>query len=212
VRVTPSRRSLVLGASALPLLGRGAAAQSAGGAARRVIRFRVMREGSAIGTHVVTITDAEDGSRTARTDVDIAVRFAGLTVFRYTHRFVETWRDGRVVRVASRTERQGKVTPMEARAEGDALVVTGPDGPRRLPAEAAPLSWWDPATLTRPLFEANAGRLLRVRAERLPWRDGGFRWRLSGEAEGEGFYDAAGAWVAHAMHGEDGSVVTYERM
>jgi hypothetical protein len=174
------------------------------------VRFRVVREGTRIGSHVVTVTQ-QGARRTARTEVDIVVRFAGITVFRYLHRFEEVWEGPRLIAVASRLEKNGETSQMQARAEGGLIQGQGPEGAVRLPADAAPLSWWDPATLQRPLFSAITGKPLAARAARQADAGGGFRIRLAGEAEGEATYDGHGGWIAHAMKGEDGSSVAYER-
>ena len=175
------------------------------------IRFRILREGSAIGTHRVLFRDSA-GGLAARTEVNIEVRLMGFTVFRYAHRFEELWAGDRLRAVTSRTERNGRVTEAGARAEAGGLLVTGPEGTQRLPAEAAPLSWWDPTRFgRRPLFDANTGKLLRVEWQREARPGGVTLWRAGGEAEGEGRYAADGAWLDWRTRGEDGSTVTYER-
>ncbi len=199
-------RRLILGGLAL-----AGTRPRAAWAAPPEIRFRVMREGSAIGTHRVSFRDTA-GGLAARTEVDIAVRLLGITVFRYTHRFEEIWAGNRLRAVTSRTDRNGRVTEATIRAEGGGLVVNGPEGTQRLPAEAAPLSWWDPGRFDqRPLFDANTGRLLRVQWRREALPGGVTRWHAGGEAEGEGRYAADGTWLDWRTRGEDGSTVTYER-
>jgi uncharacterized protein DUF6134 len=189
----------------LPLLPRPAAALPA------EYRFRVMREGSQIGTHRVAFAQAGN-ELAARTDVDIAVKLAGFTVFRLTHRFGETWAGDRLRSAASRLDRNGRVSEMEARAEGNAvLVVRGPEGPQRLPADAAPLTWWEPGRFNRPLFDNATGKPLRLQLARAPLPGGGTRWTATGDEEGEGTYGADGAWLGWRTKGEDGSTVTYER-
>ncbi len=173
-------------------------------------RFRVVREGSQIGTHRVAFATAGN-ELTARTDVDIAVRLAGITVFRLTHRFAETWAGDRLRLAVSRYDRNGRATEMEARAEGNALLVRGPEGAQRLPADAAPLTWWDPGRFNRPLFDNGTGKPLRVQWSRAPLPGGGARWTATGDTESEGTYAADGAWLGWRTKGEDGSVVTYER-
>lgn len=188
----------------LPLVLAAPAAHAAGS-----VRFRVMREGSDIGSHAVVVQQ-RNGHRTALTSVDIAVRLLGVTVYRYTHRFEEVWSGDRLLSVSSRLDRNGTISEMQARAEGAAILVRGPN-PGRLPAEAAPLSWWDPATLARPLFHAATGRALNVRVARLPAPGGGFRIRLTGDSEGEATYDRTGSWIGHVLTGDDGSTITYVR-
>ena len=132
----PTRRALAP-LLVLPILPpRPAAAQSVS-----EYRFRVVRGGSQIGTHRVSFSPASSDGATARTDVEIAVRLAGITVFRLTHRFAETWAGERLRLAVSRHDRNGRVTEMEARADGNGLLVRGPEGALRLPDEAAPLTW-----------------------------------------------------------------------
>jgi hypothetical protein len=188
----------------LPLLPRAAQALPSG------IRFRIMREGSQIGTHRVTFAE-ENAALTAHTEVDIAVRLMGITVFRFSHRFTETWAGGRLRLATSRLDRNGKVTEMEARAAEGAILVQGPEGPQHLPADAAPLTWWDPSRFTGPLFDNDTGKPLRLQWSRVPLPGGGTRWRASGDEESEGSYAADGTWLDWKTRGEDGSTVTYER-
>ena len=200
------RRALPPLLLALPLAPRPAAA-----ALPAEYRFHVVREGSRIGTHRVSFVQTGGDELTARTDVEIAVKLAGITVFRLTHRFSETWAGGRLRAASSRLDRKGRVTEMEAQAEGDAVVVRGPDGTRRLPADAAPLTWWDPGRFNRPLFDNGSGKLLRLQLARAPLPDGGARWSATGDEEGEGDYAADGTWLGWRTKGEDGSTVVYER-
>jgi hypothetical protein len=198
----PGRRRLPL--LLLPLLARPAQALPT------EIRFRIMREGSAIGTHRVVFSEAA-GEQVARTEVDVAVRLMGVTVFRLTHRFAEAWAGGRLRLATSRHERNGRVTEMVARAVEGAILARGPEGEQRLPPEAAPLTWWDSSRFNRPLFDADSGRPLQLRWTRQALPGGAVRWRASGEDESEGSYAADGTWLAWKTRGEDGSLVTYER-
>jgi len=207
--VAPPRRA-VLALAAPALLGAmpGAARASPG-----AVRFRILREGSAVGTHAVTLEEAPGGARLARSTIDVVVRMMGVVVHRYQHRFAETWSaDGRLLVVNSRMERNGTPTVLEGRAGDGVFLLHGPDGAQRLPADAAPLSWWDPSIFRRPLFDARTGRMLRVRVERAALPGGGFSLRITGDDEGAATYDATGRWASHALKGEDGSAVIYERI
>lgn len=200
----------MLGRRALPLLALPALARPAA-ALPAEYRFRVVREGSQIGTHRVVFAQAGGNELTARTEVVIAVRLAGITVFRLTHRFSETWAGDRLRLATSRYDRNGRATEMEARAEGDAVLVRGPEGAQRLPATAAPLTWWDPGHFNRPLFDNSTGKPLQVQWARAPLAGGGARWTATGDTESEGTYAADGTWLGWRTKGEDGSIVTYER-
>lgn len=198
----------------LPLLAALAALPIRAGAVPGLIRFQIRREGSVIGTHRVSFSDAADG-QAALTEVMIAVRIAGITVFRLTHRFEEVWADGRLRRAQSRRDRNGRVTEFSARAEAGAVVIDGPAGRARLPATAAPLSWWDPARLDGPaLFDTETGAALDYRWERTARPGGGTRWRsrnAAGTEDSESEYAADGTWLSWRTRAEDASTVTYER-
>jgi hypothetical protein len=197
------RRALLAAAPLLPL---AAAAQPG------ELRFRILREGSPIGLHRVIFTEA-DGALSARTEVDIQVKLMGITVFRFQHRFTEVWAGGRLRSATTRRDRNGTVTEMVARADASGIQVQGPEGALRLPANAAPLSWWDVRRFDgRPLFANDTGKPVRLQFSHAALPDGGVRWSATGEEESEGRYAADGHWIAWKTRAEDGSTVTYERI
>ncbi|MCK8787468.1 DUF6134 family protein [Roseomonas sp. NAR14] len=182
----------------------------AAGAAAGTAQFRIMRSGSQIGTHQISVSRSGNGVE-ARGDVQIAVRLAGFTVFRYAHLTAEIWQGDRLRSFTSHQDRNGRVSDVTVRAEGGGLTALLPAGPVRLPAEAAPLTWWNPAVLTRPLFDGGTGQPLQARAQRLPDDNGHQHWRVTGDAEGEAWYDRDDTLVGFVTKGDDGSTVTYER-
>jgi len=168
--------------------------------------FAVFRNGSRIGEHQVAIS-GEEGSRTASTEVAMTVRVGPVPVYRYRHRAVETWRDGRFVSIETFTEANGKKQHVTALADSQAVTIEGPAGLIRAPADAAPLSHWNTAAFTRPMFNQQEGRLLKVRATRVAAN----HWSVRGEAEIDDFYDPAGQWQALRGKLNDGSTMEYRR-
>lgn len=201
------RRSL--GLALLPL---AAPAQGQGMPQPRELRFRILREGSQIGTQR-TVIESQGDALAARIEVDIAVRVAGIVVFRFGQRFSERWQGGRLVAADGRRDRNGTVTEVHARAEAGAVLVQGPEGAVRMPAEAAPLTWWDPTRFGRPLFATDTGKpVTGLRVERLPRPGGGEILRVSGpEENSESQYGPDGTWLGWQTRAEDGSTVRYER-
>ncbi|WP_439595077.1 DUF6134 family protein [Falsiroseomonas sp.] len=175
------------------------------------LAFRILRGGSSVGTHRVRFRE-EAGLLEAVSDVQIEVKLMGFTVFRYNHRTAELWRGDRMVSLSSRLEKNGTTTVCEARAEGEALVLRGPEGAQRLPAQAAPLTWWRMATLRPgvPLIDPRQAQLVTPEL-RITRPQGGTRVVLVGGEGADVLYDAAGTWVGFATTGEDGSAVRYER-
>ncbi|KAA2212770.1 DUF6134 family protein [Teichococcus oryzae] len=192
------RRRTLLGALAL-LPAAPALALPEGG-----YRFRVMREGRGIGTHTVR---AEPGG-VVRSVVALEVKLLSFTVFRMHHEYAERWQGDRLVGFAARTLRDGQESRLEMAATAEGLRGAGPAGPVALPAAVAPLSWWEPRHLARPLFDTATGEALSEPAQRD--REGAltrWQWKPRGMVA---LYDAAGTWVGFSMRGEDGSAVRYE--
>jgi len=199
----------MLGRRSLGLALPGLLANGAVRAATRQIEFRILRDGRPIGSHR-TLIEQSGTALTARIAVDIAVTLAGLTVFRFTQRFVEEWRDGRLLVATARRDRNGSVTDIQARAETDGVTVRGPAGSFRLSAEAAPLSWWDPDRFGRPLFATDTGEpLTRLVIRLAPLANGGRLIRVSGDGETESRYGADDAWLGWQSQAEDGSTIVY---
>jgi hypothetical protein len=198
-------RRALFGTALLPLLGAKAFA------APPDLAFKVIREGSEVGTHRVTFRD-DGGLLRARSEVRIRVTLAGFTVFRYAHDTEEAWQGDRLVGLNSRLEKNGRQTGCEVRVEGDGLRLRGTVANVLLPARAAPLTWWRAANLMPgvPLFDPREGRPVEPQLQRRP-EGGGQRVTLVG---GEGaviVYDAGGTWVGFETTGEDGSAIRYQR-
>lgn len=192
-------------------LGCGLFLPRPGQAAPASLGFRVLREGAPVGTHRVRFRE-EGGLLEAVTEVRVQVRLAGFTVYRYSHDVTEQWRNGRLLALVSRLDRNGTRKGAEARAEAGGIMLRGGAGEQLLPAEAAPLTWWRAATLRPgvPLFDPREGRAVAPRLE-LSSEAGGQRVRLVGGEGAEVLYDRAGEWIGFATTGEDGSAVRYER-
>ncbi len=173
------------------------------------VRFRVLREGREIGTHQVRLS-GNAAKLSVQTEIALHVKLAGFTVFRLRHDIAEEWANDRLQRLTSRHDRNGTVTEARVMAEGGALMSEGPEGAARLPANAAPLTWWNGAHFARPLIRPLTCTLIPGAAARSAVPNGGVQFTLNGAVEAVARYDAAGRWVALATKGEDGSAVTYE--
>lgn len=173
-------------------------------------RWKVVREGTEIGTHSVVLR-REGDTLTAVSEVLVTPRVLGVVVYRFEHRYTEVTRGNRFVSVRSRLNRNGTVIDVEAEAGPGAVTVRGPGGTLRLPAEAAPLSWWQPQRFggAVPIFGTTTGRPMELRWTREARAGGGTRWRCAGEVDAVLDYDAQGRWVAYSVRGDDGSTVSY---
>jgi hypothetical protein len=107
--------------------------------------------------------------------------------------------------------RNGSIVEVSAEAAPGRVAIRGPEGALNLPANAAPLSWWEPQRFggAVPIFGTTTGRLMDLRWSRLALPGGGVQWRCQGEVDATLAYDANGQWVAYSVIGDDGSTVSY---
>ncbi len=130
-------RVFLLAACCLLLLSAGAKAET------RRLDFEVKRNGHPIGSHVVTI-EKRGEERLVQVALDLAVTFGPFTLYRYTHRSSERWLNDRLQSVEASTDDDGTKYALRAWAEGEKLVLEGPEGRQTGSAETMPSSYWNP--------------------------------------------------------------------
>jgi hypothetical protein len=211
------RRGVLLGA-AIAGVARGARAALPVPEDGR-LAFRIMRKGSAIGTHTLTFARQDNGVDIHIT-VDIAVGLGPLVFFRYTLRGVEQWRNGVVTHVDATTNDDGTNDTMRADRDARGLWVQGSKAARYMaPDNALPATHWNMAELDGPWINLQDGRLFHPAVHRLgpaqvPLADGrvaqatGFK--LSGDVHLDIWYSTAREWTALTFEAKDGSKVRYE--
>ena len=214
------RRALAGGAAALALLHpvrSGAVSLPAGDA----IAFRILRDGTEVGSHRITF-ERRGATTLARVCIDIAVSYAWVTVYRFTHRASEIWQGERFVGIESTTDDNG--TPAWMRTAWDAggvLQVSGSGtAPYAAPPGALASTYWNPAILrAAPVISSQDGRLsaqlvLTGALEQVPCVGGTLRARrheMRGERDMEIWYDLDDQW-AYLRFQRDGAVITYLRV
>lgn len=115
-----------------------------------------------IGNHVYTFTrNGDELTVTAKVRLEAKILF--VTVRRYSADRTEVWRKGRLVAYESRTDDDGVVSEVTARAEGDKLVIQGPKGRIEAPANIVPSSAWSLDFLrTGEIMDTETGELLAI--------------------------------------------------
>ncbi|MGE0722996.1 MAG: DUF6134 family protein [Alphaproteobacteria bacterium] len=98
----------------------------------RDLRFRLLRDGSSIGTYAVAFRK-DHGKTIAVVDVDIVVRVAFINAFKYHHHSEETFEGSRLTAVSSTTNDNGKSYGVKGRATPDGFRLEGPSGPFTAP-------------------------------------------------------------------------------
>lgn len=171
------------------------------------IRFNVLRQGNAFGSHVVRFDEAE-GGLVAKTDVSLRAGLGPITLFRYELNAQETWQDGKLVAVTGRVNDDGKRGTVTALRQGGALTVDGSAFKGNVPERAVPASHWNYAqTKTSQLLSTEDGEILDVTVipkGREMIRAGGQqieanRYLLDSDIDVHLWYDDDGRWVKLAF-------------
>jgi len=189
----------------------------AGGA----LEFAVIREGSRIGTHRLVFGGDPD-NLTVRIKVDLSVGLGPITLFRYRHRAVETWRGGQVFSIDSETDADGTPYKMSALRGSDGLVVEASKAARYIaPDNALPATHWNRRMLDGPMINTQDGRLMRPKVtelgpEPIPTAAGAAiradRFSLSGDATLDTWYDDGPNWAGIRFLAGDRSQIRYVRV
>lgn len=207
------RLSILLLAAALPwaaLAGMPASVES--------YDFQVLRNGTPIGHHRVTVHSEGQRSEVA-VDIELRVKAAGfLTLYRYLHQSREIWEGDRLVSLQSTTDNDGRQEYLQAQATADGLRVDGSRYSGMLPADTMPTSYWRRDFVQRAtIMDSQNGRPLNLNIlpqqyelasaarDEVPAQ----RYDLSGNVELKLWYDRDGRWVKTAFTARDGSRIEY---
>lgn len=210
---TVFRLSALLLALALPW-----ATQAGTPTPRESYDFQVLRDGTPIGHHRVTVR--QEGARSeVEVDIELRVKAAGfLTLYRYLHQSREIWEGDRLVRLQSTTDNDGRQEYLNAQAGAGGLQVDGSRYRGVLPADAMPTSYWRPDFVRRAMImDSQNGRPLdlTIRPQQFELASAARddvpaqRYDLTGEVELSLWYSRDGRWVKTAFQARDGSRIEY---
>jgi len=183
------------------------------------LAFQVMRHGTVIGTHAVWFETAGK-TLAAHLDCKLRISFGPITVFRYHHKGLERWENGRFAALDTTTDNNGTALSLSARRTPAGIEIRSGGITRVAPAGALPLTHWNQACMSAPLFNPQDGTLLEETAQfqgqdRVMLADGqtvaARHYAMRGAAPIEDWYDAAQTWTALRAHVKDGSVLEYRR-
>jgi hypothetical protein len=179
--------------------------------------FTVLRDGNQIGTHSITMSQNGD-EKIVDVEVALAVKIAFITVFRLEHRNRETWRAGRLLKIDTKTNDNGKDFKVDgnANATGFDLVVNGER--TAIPKPIIPTSYWNPATVDQDLLLNSVnGKLLKVGikptlSESVKTWTGPVsadKYEMRGDLDIDLWYDA-GKHIVRLAFESKGSVIAYD--
>ena len=131
--------------------------------------FTVYVDSKKAGDVHMTINRQDDGVTAVSCDTDVRVG-AILTLYRYSYRGREQWKDGVLQRFESKSNDNGKQYTVTAAKAGDGLHVRVNDVEHVAPAEVCLTSYWQQpdaklANQTIPLLDADNGRDLQAKVQ-----------------------------------------------
>lgn len=175
-------------------------------AAKASRTFRILRDGSDIGTHSLEAVSGANGFEIA-IDIRIKVKVLGITAYRYEMDNREVWQGGQVVSVDSTVNDDGTKDFAMAKREGDGLVLAGSKFSGKAPGIAATTSYFTTDFLKRqPWISTQTATPLRISVG----PEGRVRWfKTSGELETSLGYDASGEWTGCEFDA-GGEIASYE--
>jgi len=237
-----SRAHLVNGETAMPsivqFIGRGgwlaaaafvfaSVAQPAPASAEQIagvpdsgrLEYDVIRKGDEIGAHIIAFS-RRDGALNVdiATDVRVAMPIVDITLYEFEHAGHETWRDGHLTGLDSKTNDDGTPHVLHVAEAGPALAVESDGANHASASDILPASLWNPAIRNASvLLNTLDGREMTVTAESLGMETIEARGqqvlaehvRLSGDLERDLWYSPDGLLVGVRFKGSDGSEVAY---
>ncbi|MEO1020747.1 MAG: DUF6134 family protein [Pseudomonadota bacterium] len=133
------------------------------GSLPRDLAFKVARNGSQVGLYKVQFQPTDSGFSVSAS-VDIAIKIAFMTVYRYAQSSDCVWQRGAMVRSEIRTDDNGKVSDVSIEAGNKSLMVEGPSGLVEAPLDTlTDGSLWNIAiTRRQQVIDGERGDLMRI--------------------------------------------------
>lgn len=181
--------------------------------------FRVLLDGKPVGNQHFMVT-SENGKTRLETVADFKVKFLFATVYRYTHRNVETWEGDCLAEIQSTTNANGKPFSVSGRQRDGFFEVAGGDEQERLPACIMSFAYWNPSFLEHDqLLNTQDGEYLDVqvspaepdvrfvKGEEVP----AMKYQLNaGQLDLQLWYSTDNEWLGLESRTEGNRVLSYE--
>ncbi|MEM7545749.1 MAG: DUF6134 family protein [Pseudomonadota bacterium] len=117
--------------------------------------FRVIRDGSDIGRHVLSVRRSGDDIQVA-IDIELKVKILGITAYRYEMANREVWRDGKIISMDSKSNDDGDPAFCKIARAGDKLDVEGSIWSGQVPGNSVSTTYWSYDFLKSPLWISSA--------------------------------------------------------
>ena len=213
------RREMLAGAAMLAAMP-GAARAGLPVPAGDRLAFDIIRKGSLLGQHVLTFERSGE-ALVVRVAMELVVKAAFITLYRYKHSAAERWQGDEVVALDTATDDGGTKYVVTGRRTAAGLVIEATGKPKFVaPADASPATHWYRRQLEGPWINTQDGKIFRPKVtvggpEAIATARGGAvkanRYAMTGDVAMDLWYDGRPSWAGLSFKGKDGSVITYVR-
>ncbi|NIP18087.1 MAG: hypothetical protein GWM87_07960, partial [Xanthomonadales bacterium] len=191
----------------------------AASANEREWRFRVWLDDKKVGYHEFLLVESE-GVKRLRSEASFEYRLMFVKLYEYLHENTETWRDGCLLSIESRTDANGKPYQVRGGVVGDRFYLEEDGSDVEFPACVMSFAYWNPEFLQQErLLNAQNGDLLEVRVSEPETdelvvrgeRREALRYRLqAGELDIALWYSEDREWLALETEARGGRKLRYE--
>jgi hypothetical protein len=149
------------------LLGVALSPLPAQAASEREWRFEVFLDDKPIGFHRFRL-ESVDGAHRLLSEARFRVKVLGFTVYDYTHRSDELWREDCLRRIDASTDDNGKDLFVRGSARGESMRLESHAGTTNLEGCVMTFAYWNPGILGQDrLLNVQTGEYLQVDVRRL---------------------------------------------
>jgi hypothetical protein len=172
------------------------------------IAFKVLRNGTPIGEHILTFTQSGD-DLTVDINVGLVVTILGITAYRYTLAATERWSGGVFQSLESKVNNDGAQLEVQAQKTAGGYLVTdiNHSNPAKsypqytAPPNTMPLTYWNKAMLNAHILTAHSYPAIVNSPgwNKLPTAEGGTiiaqRFDVTGKLHLSVWYDQQNQWA-----------------
>lgn len=181
------------------------------------LSFDVYRNGDLVGYQNVTFS-RKNNELAVDIDFKLTIKALYITFYKMTYRSDSLWKNDELVSLDARTDQNGKVTTVKAKAEGGKLEVDGPNGKASAPLGIYPTDHWNAGVIDSTHLvntingHINKVRLVRKGEDKVETERGpveATHYKYTGEIQNDVWYDTEGRWVQMRFKGGDGSTIEF---
>lgn len=182
-------------------------------------RFRVYLDDKEIGYHDFMLEEVGN-QQSLKSEASFEYRLMLVKLYGYEHENTETWTDGCLTGIESKTDANGKPFQVSGSLEGNRFVLNSAAGEVELPSCNMSFAYWNPAFLKQDrLINAQNGEVLdievsepeRVEIEVRGVLQPAFRYQLgAGKMKIELWYSENQEWLALETEARGGRRLRYQ--